>query len=527
MEARLPQEASSPLPEPAKEDLTGRERLVSNVLFNWAGLFVFIVAGFILPRMIDRRLGQEVLGVWDFAWSLVSYFFMIEAGIGGAVSRYVARYHAAGDTLALNRTISSGTCILGAAGAIVLGLTVTFSRFLPGLFGARLGEHVEEAQWVVFFLGAGLAIQIAVSAFGGVLSGCHRWGLLNMNLSAWHAATICAMIVALLLGRGLTALAAITFGGLVLTYITQVLLAYHACRGLQFCPSLVGWKTIRDLYVFGGKSLIPILSRMLLNQTTSILIVAYLGPAALALYSRPRSLMLHVDKLVEGMARTLTPTTSSLQPSDRREEIQHLLIASARYSLYIVLPIVLVLAFFGGAIIQVWMGPRYANGLIPLVLAVGFMVPISQRGAMRILVGLNAHGRTGMAEFLASVCSAVLTVLTLKFLDLGLVGVAVAVTLPLTLMNLTYLPLLVCRRVNLRVRQYFASAVAGPVVHILPFAVCLAVARLGFRGRPLTGLAWGGMAGGVLLGVLYYRYVLPERIRTRLSCIFGARRSLA
>jgi hypothetical protein len=195
--------------------------------------------------------------------------------------------------------------------------------------------------------------------------------------------------------------------------------------------------------------------------------------------------------------------------------------------LYIVLPIVLVLVFFGGAVIQVWMGPRYANGLIPLVLAVGFMVPISQRGATRILVGLNAHGRTGMAEFLASVCSAVLTFLMLKFFDLGLVGVAVAVTLPLTLMNLIYLPLLVCRRVNLGLWRYFASAIAGPALHVLPFAVCLIVVRIIFGSRPLIALAWGGIAGGLLLAILYYRYVLPERIKTRLSCIIGVRRSLA
>ena len=54
------------------EDLTGRDRLVSNVLFSWGGNFVFIIAGFIMPRMIDRRLGQELLGIWDFAWSLVN-----------------------------------------------------------------------------------------------------------------------------------------------------------------------------------------------------------------------------------------------------------------------------------------------------------------------------------------------------------------------------------------------------------------------------------------------------------------------
>src|SRR5437660_2502691 len=76
----------------SRKDLTGRERLVSNVLFTWAGQMVFFVAGFIMPRMIDHRLGQEVLGVWDFSWSLVSYFRFVELGITSSVNRHVAKY---------------------------------------------------------------------------------------------------------------------------------------------------------------------------------------------------------------------------------------------------------------------------------------------------------------------------------------------------------------------------------------------------------------------------------------------------
>ena len=27
---------------------------------------VYLATGFVMPRMIDHKLGQEVLGVWDF-----------------------------------------------------------------------------------------------------------------------------------------------------------------------------------------------------------------------------------------------------------------------------------------------------------------------------------------------------------------------------------------------------------------------------------------------------------------------------
>jgi len=509
------------------EDLTGRDRLVSNVIFSWGAHFVFIVAGFIMPRMIDRRLGQELLGIWDFAWSLVTYFGLVQAGIGSSVNRYVARYRAASDLPSVNRTVSSASCVMGVAGLLALALTITFSLLLPKLFGAQLGENVREAQLVVFFLGAGVAIEVSFGVFGGIITGCHRWKLQNIIKSGWHAATVTGMIVALLMGGGLQSLAVMSFAGLILAYATRVVLAHRVCKGLRLRPSLVGWETIGKLFVFGGKTLIPSVSNLLLNQTTGILIIAFLGPAALALFTRPRFLVLHINTLVNKMAFVLIPTTSSLQSEGNLEGIRELLIKSVRYSFYMVLPMVLVMTVFGGAIMRLWMGPRYENGLLPAILAAGFLVTMVQAPMLMILVGLNAHGRAGVAQFVASLCSAGLTVLVLGYLEWGLVGIAVAVTLPLTIMNIVYLPLLTRRRIGLDVRQYFLSVTTGPAVHVMPFAICLIVARLVFNTEPLIGLLWGGTVGGAILAVLYWRYVLSDRMKSYIFRYMGLRGSVA
>ena len=499
------------------DDLTGRDRLVSNVIFVWAAHFVFIVAGFIMPRMIDRRLGQELLGVWDFAWSLVHYFELVQMGLSSSVNRYVARYRAVGDIAGVNRIVSSASVVLGIGGLLALGLTITISLLLPQLFGTRLGDNVLEAQWVVLFLGVSIVIEISLSAFRGVLTGCHRWELHNIIRSGWHVATIAAMILALLWGGSLSSLAVITSVGLALEYMTRVIIVYRVCKGLRLRASLVTWKTIRKLLLFGGKTLIPGTSGLLLNQTTSILIMVYLGPAALALYTRPRSLVRHINTLVSKMALTLTPTTSSLQRTGSLEEIRKLLISSVRYSLYLVLPMVLVLMVFGSVVLRLWMGPRYANGLLPAVLGLGYLAIMVQAPVLTILRGLNAHGRAGMAQLVASLCSVGLILLALGALGCGIVGVAVAVTLPLTIINLVYLPHLICRRVGLSITRYFLSVIAGPAVHVMPFVIILVGARLFFHNDPTIGLAWGAVAGGIALVIPYYRHALPDRVKMSVS----------
>ena len=500
-------------------DLSGRDRLVRNVVFSWGGHLVFIVSGFIMPRMIDQQLGQELLGVWDFAWSLVNYFRVVQLGVVSSVNRYVARYRAASDIHGVNCVASSATFLLVIGGSVICVLAIGVSRYLPELFGARLGTNVRDAQVVILLLGMSMAIRVSVRAFGGILTGCHFWGLHNLNTSGWHAVTVAGMIVALILGGGIRALAFATFLGQFLADLRLVILAHRACDGLQVRLSLVRWRTIKNLYVFGGKTLLPGLAQLLLNQTTSILIVEYLGQAALALYSRPRSLMHHVDVLVRKMAMTLIPTTSSLESASRTQEIRELVIKSARYSFYLALPIVLLLVVFGGVILQLWMGPDYANGLIPAVLAMGHLAVMIQLPALNILTGLNAHGRPGLARLVASLCSVGLSFIVLEYSDLGLLGMAMAATIPLTVVNLVDIPAVICRRVQLSLTEYFKAITVGPVLHVLPFAACLIGARLVLSHSPLLGLLLGAAVGGSLLLIVYWRYVLPHSIRRKATLL--------
>jgi len=499
----------------SQEDLTGRDRLVSNVVFNWAGHFVFIIAGFVMPRMIDRRLGQELLGVWDFAWSLVSYFQFVQAGISTSVNRYVAKYRIAGDIPALNGIVSSAFFVLSISGILFLGLTIALSLLMPKLFGTRLGENVHEAQWVVFFLGASLGIEMAFQAFSGVLTGCHRWGLQNIINSGWRTAIVIGMVIALLMGKGLRILSLIHLMGTVLACAARMISAYRVCEGLRVRLSFVRWLTIRRLYVFGGKTLIPKTGQLLLDQATSVLIMLHLGPVSLALYSRSRSLIFHINVLVRKMAWPLTPTVSSLENAGNKGEIQNLAITSARYSLYLALPMVIVMVVFGGPVMRLWMGPRYGNGLIPAILAAGCLAAMAQVSTLNILAGLNAHGRLGVAHLVACICSVGLNVLVLGHLKWGLVGTALAVTVPLTILNIIYTPHLICSRLGLNVRRYFLSVAVGPALHVLPFAVCIVFARLLFRSEPLTGLILGGVVGIVVLTIVHWRYVLPDQIKVR------------
>ena len=504
-----------PIATPAAEDRTGRSRLVSNVLFTWGGQMVFFVSGFIMPRMIDHKLGQEVLGVWDFSWSLIAYFRFVDMGVTASVNRYVARHWGRREIEGINQVVSSATFALVLAALVILIGTIVAVFTLPYWYGTRSLDYISVTQKSVFCLGCMFAAQTALGAFNGVLTGCHRWELQTMRNSLWQFITVIGMLIALWLGFGLVALAAITAVCQILGQLTMVTLAYRACPGLSLKRSFISKGTIKELYIYSGKTLLPTISEMLLNQTATVLVTGSIGLSALAVFTRPRALLRQLDSLERKMAMILTPTTSSLESCGDLKEIENLLVKSTRYSIYLVLPTVMILVIFGGEVMRLWMGPAYANWMLPAVFAIGFLGTGIQTPILYMLEGLNAHGRAGLGQFIGSALSAGAVFIALKGFHCGLTVAAVAVTVPLLVVNVLYLPLLLCRRLGQSLGTFYRRVAVDPLLHALPFCVCLVIGRLLFNTHPAAAIGVCA-AGGVTLAIFYWRRVLPHSLKNGL-----------
>jgi len=503
---------------------TGRDRLVKNVLSSWAGHLVYVISGFIMPRMIDSHIGQSGLGVWDFGWSLVSYFSFVQAGIGSSINRYVAKYRAENNPEGICCTISSVMCYQYLAALTVLILTVTCTWMVPSLLSTRLGSHVSDARWVVFFIGMGLVIQLFFAGYTGIITGFHRWDLHNALNSGFYALTVIGMIISLAMGGGLKGLAVTYASGVVVTELARMVLAYRVYPELKIGLGYIHWSYLRQMLTFGGKSFLTTVSQVLLYQTSSIMIISILGPATLATFSRPGSLVNHAMVFVNKFALVLTPTASYMQAKGQNRELGLLLIQTTRYAAYMVLPMVIFLSVLGGPLLVFWMGDDYRNAEVLAILAVGHMLPMIQQPVWNILAGMNAHGRLGLAMFLGAVSSFVMTFLMLGVLKWGLAGVALSIGLALTVSNGIYFPIYVCRKLDISLYEYMVNSGKGPILCVLPYAGCLIIARMVFGSEPVMALIFGGGAGAIVLSVLYWRYVFPPSIREKVLHVISRHR---
>ncbi|MCX6880638.1 MAG: lipopolysaccharide biosynthesis protein [Verrucomicrobia bacterium] len=497
--------------EPAS---SGREHFGRNVAFTWGAYMVNVVSGFIVPRMISDHLGQTTLGIWDFSWSLVSYFGLVELGFGNSISRYVAGHRARKDVEGLNRSVSTIAIFQRSVAWLALVLVVIAAWCLLPLFGARLGDELGTARWVLLFQGTEIAIIISLSVYGSVIAGCHRWDLQNTVTAIANGLVALAMITVLLHGGGLPALAlvhcVITAGSaLVRKRLTQ-----RICPELVIKRHLASWLTFVEQARYGIKSLVPSVANLLSNQALSLLIVAFLGPASLAIFSRSKNLVTALRALAARFGMIVVPIASALQARNNWKALRETLLATPAIISSLALPALFTIGILGNQLMQLWMGKAYVlSGMIP-ILAIGTYATLVQEPVWSLLSGMNRHGRIAIANLGAAVGSALLLTVGLWYLHWGLLGAAVCFALPQMLVDGLVTPWYACRVVGLSKRLFLWRVFVRPLCCVMPYAMALGGAAMIFVNHPFE--ASGMMILGSLLSAwAYLRWLISQELKKR------------
>ncbi len=516
--------SEKPLKE-SKTDIDGRRRMPINVLTSWGALLLQAASGFIIPRLIDKKLGQHALGVWDFSWAIVTNFSLVQAGITSSVNRYVARYNSVGDVEGVNRSVSSVTAVLFSMGILILILAAVCSFVVLDWFSAQLGPDLEIARWTVLLLGASIAVQVSMSAFGGVLTGLHRWDLHNAVYAVSNLVTLIAMLGAIFGDLGLIGLAGACLVAEVIGWGIRFVLSYRVYPELRVSLRFFKWQTAREMLGFGGKTFVPQAGELLMNQAIGLLIAGYLGPSVLALYSRPRALVNAVRTFINKYALVFSPSASSLDGMGEREKIRQLLTKATRFAVYLCLPIVITLVLMGGEILDIWMGAAYRQGAVVAIMSISFLFLFAYLPLLQGIMGLNLHGRPGLAIFIAQCAALILAFFSQFVLNSGLIGIAVGIGIPFLLVYGAFLPVYACRKIQMPVGSFLISTWKGPLLCCAPFTLCLLIGKVFFAGSSVKTLLSGIALGMAVLAFCYWKWVLPESWKSKIASRFQAKRS--
>jgi O-antigen/teichoic acid export membrane protein len=497
------------------EDTSGKDRVVKNVVTSWGSHLVLIIIGFIMPRMINDHLGQVSLGIWDLSWSFVNYLSITGFGVGSSVNRYVAKYRSQSDYLSLNRSLSSVVFIQFLIALVVASGTITLVLLIPLLVSGHNSVELDQVRWVVGLLGSSLVVQMLFDTSRGLLSGMHRWDIYNTINATSHILNAVLMVAVLLMGADLIALAIVYFVSTLLTESIRSIVATRLCAGLDLRKEHVNIVDIKKMFNFGAKTLISSTPSIIVAQTLNIFVASVLGPSALAIFARPLALVRHVETFLNKYAFVLTPMVGSISAKDDQDELKAFLIESTKFSVSFSLPLLLFVGVLGDHVLNIWMGEAYARIDIILMLSLGNFLPIAQGPSLRVLMGMNRHGKVAIINLVLTLIMLLVGILLLYIIAWDLVYVALLSSTIFTATLGVITPIYTCRTVGISYLEYLAKSFTVPVMCGVILLAWLFVCRQLGDQSSFVVISVASLGSVVLIPALYWFFILPDSLRAK------------
>lgn len=498
-----------------KKDITGRDRLGRNLVARWLGQIVVVISGFVIPRMIDTNLGASALGIWDLGWSTVSYFRLMGLGFAGGLNRFVALYTAQEQRNELRRAVSSTVFLQLAIASITAVVAMTLAWFLPVLFDSISSAEIVDAQWLVAFLGCNLAVRMLFWPSRGILTGHHLWTVTAAVSAAGDVGVLIGLYLVLKLGGGLAGLGLVVFGMAFVTEFVRSVMARKVYGDRFLIWASVDRRMIKKMFVYGMKNNVSSLSSIVAVQTTSMLLAANAGPAALAVYARPLALFNHFERMISQYSFLLTPMAGSIQGLAQDHELREFFLSSMRSSYALSIPAILMLVGFGDAVIEIWMGADYVVPGLVMILGAALFLPFSHAAAIRILAGVNAHGKVALVSLAVTMTSLAIALLIAYQFGWSERMAAVVVGISLTSGPGFVFVIGACRRFAVGAREYFRTSFLPPVLCNLPLAATILAAHWIVADMTFLLAVVSGFAGTIVMALTYWRFLLSAELKQK------------
>src|SRR5258708_6459405 len=206
--------------------------LVGGMFINWLAFAASVIASFFVSPYVVHHLGNVAYGVWVLANSSIAYMALLDLGMRGAVTHFVAKHHACEEHLESSRGLSvalgfrsliSLTVIIGSL--ILAGFATRMFRIPPNLSTA--------AQWAIVITGLNLALSLVFGVFGGVLTALQRFDLASGLVIAQNLISTAGTLWVLGSGYGIVSLAIMQLTVAFFLGIVTVFLSFRVYPELQ------------------------------------------------------------------------------------------------------------------------------------------------------------------------------------------------------------------------------------------------------------------------------------------------------
>jgi O-antigen/teichoic acid export membrane protein len=444
--------------------------ILRSIASNW-GRYVFsVVLGFFLAPYIVWHLGNAGYGVWSLIGSLTGYLGLFDLGVRGAVTRYVARFHAQADHNRSSEVASAAMAVFLTTGMAAIAVSVLLATLVLSRMNVP-PQYLFAARLVLILIGGSVTVSLIDGVYGGILVALQRFDLSNAIEITNSGLRAVAIVAALSHGAGLITLACTHLFFALTRLIANLLLAHKLYPGLRVRPWSADRQSLRLIWSFSVFSFLLHVSLSMIYASDLVVIGSFLPVMAVTFYAIGGSLVEYTRALVTGISQTMTPLASALEARQNGSRLQEIVLRSSSWATMVALPIAATFLIRGSSFIGLWMGPQYEDlsGKVLRVLAISLPFWACCSVVCSAMLGISRHKPIVPVALSEGLCNLALSIFLVR--RMGVIGVAWGTLIPNLLATMVFCPWYLRRTLGVPLRRYVVTAWLKPGFAIAPFTL--------------------------------------------------------
>lgn len=451
--------------------VTTSRALVRNTFFNLLMLMSNAIIGFLLIGFFLGRLGQARYGVWVLIGDLFRYRTLLGLGLNSAINRRIPMYYAKDDEEGIRKVVSTALFFFTIIAVVLVLLSVLFAVKIGDWFAIE-PELVRTASVLTLVVGIGFAASTPLQLTTAVLSGLQRYDMVSITTVVVMVVRTVLTIVLLLRGYGLVTLGLIYGISEVVARGVQHILARRLLPAGYISWRNVDGTLLKEMLFYGMNTFLYAMGALIIYRASATITGIFLGTSQVAqLYTAAAALLL-MSEFLQAFTAAIKPAVSDLDARDDHSRVRQIAFLTQKYSLLILIPAACFLIVMGREFLTVWVGAKLKDpatlqtmATVLAILTAGYFFILSQHSNFLVLAGRGEHKVFGILTAVEAVLCVSSAVISVKVLNLGLVGIAWSNFVPMVLVAGIVLPIYFNRKMKISawdsIRHVWWPAILG------------------------------------------------------------------
>lgn len=361
---------------------TSEKRIAKNTIFLYIRMMVIMVVSIYTSRVILQSLGASDYGIYNVVGGVVSMMVFLNSALNASTSRFLTYELGVGDLQQLKKTFSASLNLHIIVAIIVLIICETIGLWF---FYNKLNipdDRMSAALWVYQFSIITMVVSYTQVPYNAAL-------ISHENMAVYAYVGLYEAVSRLLIAYAVTIspIDNLVFYGLLLmanTIAVQIFYRYYTRIKYEECQ----FRLIKDLALYkkllsySGWDLFGGVAGVSQNQGVNILLNIFFGPTVNAARAISMQVKSAVRTFVTNFLTAVRPQVVKNFAEQQYDEMYNLTFKATRFSLYLILAMIIPICFEIHFILNLWLGDGYpeTTALFTIIILISAFFDVIEQG---------------------------------------------------------------------------------------------------------------------------------------------------